>query len=215
MIPVPTDAYRENMCTRAVTVTTLVTQELLTVQWWKSQAGVLCMFLLGLYAGRRRLFRDVAENNHFFGRVAGLALALGLAGSGLYVFGDFFAAKGIALPKSLDGWRLAEKLGDIGMSVFYLAAITLLFTNWARARQVLVPLAHVGRMGLTNYLMQYLILMTVLGDAIGFVIRVDSWSGLLMVNAFFAVQILYSYWWFQYFRFGPVEWAWRTLTWFR
>ena len=57
--------------------------------------------------------------------------------------------------------------------------------------------------------------MTVLGDGFGFVIRVDSWFSLLLVNTFFAVQIIYSYWWFRYFQFGPVEWAWRSLTWFR
>ncbi len=215
MIPGLTDAYRQNMCGRAATVRTLLTQELGTVQWWKGQAGVLCMFLLGLYAGRRRVFRDAAEHTRFFGWVAGIALAFGLAGSSLYVFGDFFSEKGIALPKSLDSWRLAQLLGNIGMSLFYLAGVTLLFTHVHLARRVLAPLAHVGRMALTNYLMGYLILMTLLGDGFGFVVRVDNWFSLLLVNAFFAVQIVYSYWWFQYFRFGPVEWVWRSLTWFR
>lgn len=140
---------------------------------------------------------------------------VGLAGSALYVFDDFFADKGIALPKSLDGWRLTLKLGDIGMSLFYLASITLLYTHRHLVRRFLAPLAYVGRMALTNYLMQYLILMTVLRDGFGFVIRVDNWFSFLMINVFFAVQIIYSYLWFRYFKFGPVEWAWRSLTWFR
>lgn len=215
MIPGLTDAYRENMCSRATRVRTLLTQELATVGWWKSESAVLFMFLLGLYAGRRRVLHDAAQHTRFFGWVAGIALAFGLAGSSLYVFGDFFADKGITLPKFFDGWRLAQLLGNIGMSLFYLAGVTLLFTHWGRARRVLAPLAFVGRMTLTNYLMQYLILMTVLGDGFGLVIRVDNWLSLLLVNAFFGVQILYSYWWFRYFRFGPVEWVWRSLTWFR
>ena len=215
MIPGLTDAYRENMCGRAATVRTLLTQELGTVQWWKGQAGVLCMFLLGLYAGRRRIFRDAARHTRFFVWVGAGALVVGLAGSALYVFDDFFADKGIALPKSLDGWRLTLKLGDIGMSLFYLASITLLYTHRSLVRRFLAPLANVGRMALTNYLMGYLILMTLLGDGFGFVVRVDNWFSLLLVNAFFAVQIVYSYCWFQYFRFGPVEWLWRSLTWFR
>lgn len=80
MIPGLTDAYRQNMCTRAATVRTLLTQELATVQWWKGQAGVLCMFLLGLYAGRRRLFRDAARHTRFFVRVGAAALASGWSG---------------------------------------------------------------------------------------------------------------------------------------
>ncbi len=216
MIPSLTDAYRERVCTKAGRVRELLTQELATVQWWKGEpTEVLCMFLLGLYAGRRRILRDAAQHTRFLAGVAGVALVFGLAGNALGVFGDFFASKGVALPKSLDGWLLARLLGDIGLSLFYLSSVTLLFTHRHLARRVLAPLANVGRMGLTNYLMQYLILTTVLGEGFGIRVRVEGWFSLLMINSFFIVQILYSRWWFQHFQFGPVEWAWRSLTWFR
>ena len=45
--------------------------------------------------------------------------------------------------------------------------------------------------------------------------RAEGWYSLLLINAFYVVQILYSNWWFRHFQFGPVEWAWRSLTWFR
>ncbi len=213
MIPDLTDAYRGDVCREAAEFRTRLTEKAATVQWWKGAGDVLCMFLLGLYAGRRRILRDTAQHTRFFIWVAGVGLVFGLAGNALSVFGEFFTGRGIALPKVLDGWRVAYLVGNIGLALFYLSSITLLFTHRRLARQVLAPLAHVGRMGLTNYLMQSVMFAMVLGR--GFGIRVEGWYALLLLNSFFVVQILYSYWWFRYFQFGPVEWAWRSLTWFR
>jgi len=71
-------------------------------------------------------------------------------------------------------------------------------------------------MGLTNYLMQSIMFSSILG-AHGFNVMRDVKDGysLLLVNGFYVVQILYSYWWFTHFQFGPAEWAWRSLTWWR
>ena len=140
----------------------------------------------------------------------------GLAGNSLDVFKDFFAAKGVALPAALDGWSVAELLGNIGLCLFYMSGVTLLFTHWGRATRFLAPLAYVGRMGLTNYIMQAVLLVAVLGyRGFDLISGLGPWQNQLMINALFAVQILYSWWWFQHFRFGPVEWLWRSLTWFR
>jgi uncharacterized protein len=215
MIPGLTDTYRGSVCTRATQLHTRLTEEVATVQWWQNNARILCMFLLGLYAGRRRIFSDAAQHTRFFIWVAVMALVIGVASSSLHVFGDFFAGKGIALPKALDGWFVARLLGDIGMALFYLSGVTLLFTQWRRARWVLTPFANVGRMGLTNYLMQSVMFAIVLGRVFGLPFVAVGWLSLLLHNCFFVVQILYSHWWFRYFQFGPVEWAWRSLTWFR
>jgi uncharacterized protein len=213
MIPGLTDAYRGDVCREAAEFRTWLTGRVATVRGWKSAGDVLCMFLLGLYAGRRRILRDTVQHTRFFIWVAGVGLVVGLAGNALDVFREFFTGRGIALPKALDGWRLTYLLGNIGLALFYLASITLLFTYRRHARRVLTPLANVGRMGLTNYLMQSVMFAMVIGR--GFGIRVEGWYGLLLLNSFFVVQILYSHWWFRYFQFGPVEWLWRSLTWFR
>ena len=215
-IPGLSGAYSIEVCNNAIAVRRMLTHEITTVQWWKGWEGLMCMFLLGLYAGRRHIISDAARNTRLLAWVAGVALVFGLAGNALEVFGDFFADKGIGLPKSLDEWRLASGFGNIGLSLFYLAGITLLYTHRNAARRVLAPLAYVGRMGLTNFFMQPVMFITVLGYR-GFDLMsgIEGWQNQLLLNSFFAVQILYSWWWFQHFRFGPVEWAWRSLTWFR
>ena len=212
------DPWGGDVCSRALEIHKLITHDVATVQWWMAVAhrpGVLCMFLLGLYAGRRRIFSDALKHTRFFIWVMAVGLVLGVVGNAFATYRDFFTASGIVLPKVVVDWRLDYSLGNIGLAFFYLSGLTLLFTHRVRARRIFGPLAYVGRMGLTNYLMQSLVFMTVLGFRDGLWSWFQDWYSLLLMTAFFAMQILYSYWWFRYFQFGPVEWLWRSLTWFR
>jgi len=74
-------------------------------------------------------------------------------------------------------------------------------------------LAPMGRMALTNYLMQTIIGITLyygvgfgLGGNIGPAYFIPIGLGV------YALQIAYSNWWLKYFNYGPVEWIWRQLT---
>jgi len=178
--------------------------------WYlRSQGEILCMFILGLIIGRIGLMRDPARHAKLLAWTLVVGLIVGVAGN---AFDVFEAPFGVELPGSLGG--VAYSVGNIGLCLFYLSTLTLLFTYRASVRRFLAPLAPVGRMGLTNYLMQSIVL-TILIDPIGFGLgeRIPGRAGFLVLDAFFVVQILYSGWWFKRFRFGPVEWAWRSLTW--
>jgi uncharacterized protein len=77
-------------------------------------------------------------------------------------------------------------------------------------------LAAVGRMALSNYLLQSL-LCTTLFYGYGFGLfgkmdRVGLWG---VVLAVWALQLVVSPLWLQCFRYGPAEWLWRTLTYWR
>lgn len=74
----------------------------------------------------------------------------------------------------------------------------------------------VGQMAFTNYLAQSL-LCAILFYGIGF-----GWYGKLqyhqmyyVVGAIWAAQIVWSHIWFRYYRFGPMEWLWRSLTYWK
>ena len=76
----------------------------------------------------------------------------------------------------------------------------------------LAPLAYVGRMALTNYLLQTLICTTLF---YGYGFGLYGRSGLgrhPLTLAIYAVELAWSAWWLRRFRFGPMEWLWRTLT---
>ncbi len=77
-------------------------------------------------------------------------------------------------------------------------------------------LAAVGRMALTNYLLQSIIGVLIFygyGFALfGQVSRVSLWWVILGI---WALQLFISPWWLQRYQFGPAEWLWRSLTYMR
>ena len=82
-----------------------------------------------------------------------------------------------------------------------------------RTRQLL---ANVGRTALTNYLAQSLICTTIFyGYGFGLFGHLERFHLLGVVIAVWIVQIAVSNWWLGRFRFGPVEWVWRSLTYWR
>jgi uncharacterized protein len=68
-----------------------------------------------------------------------------------------------------------------------------------------------GRMALTNYLM-HSIICVVLSYGFGLWWRVGASRALAIAAAIIVVQIPLSAWWLSRFRFGPIEWIWRRLT---
>ena len=72
-------------------------------------------------------------------------------------------------------------------------------------------IACVGRMALTNYLLQTLICIT-LFNRFGLFMQFDRLQLLAFVPAVWAVNILFSLFWLRRFRQGPMEWLWRQLT---
>jgi uncharacterized protein len=174
-------------------------------------------FLLGLWAGRRRLFHDAPEHLRFFRRLFGWSLAAGLfaSGAGLLVW-QLFSRKIVnpdALPWLPFVMAPMRHLGEVGMAAAYVSAITLLFQRetWRRRLSVFAP---VGRMALSNYLLQSVIgALVFYGYGLGLMSRKLGPAALLGVTlAIFALQILLSRLWLSRFRFGPAEWVTRSLT---
>ncbi len=74
-------------------------------------------------------------------------------------------------------------------------------------------LAAVGRMAFSNYLAQSLICTTIFyGHGLGLFGSVDRVTQALVVIGIWVLQLAVSPWWLARFRFGPCEWAWRSLT---
>ncbi len=98
------------------------------------------------------------------------------------------------------------------MAAGYLGLIISLLHSPACARRLNI-LAPFGRMALTNYILQSLILSTLFfGYGFGLYGQVGRAAQMLVAIAIVAVQIPLSAWWLAHFRFGPLEWVWRSLT---
>lgn len=74
----------------------------------------------------------------------------------------------------------------------------------------------VGQMAFTNYLMQSLLVgLFFYGVGFGYFGKLQRHEIYYVVAATWALQIIWSHIWLQYFRFGPLEWAWRSLTYWK
>ena len=84
----------------------------------------------------------------------------------------------------------------------------------ARAGQNLVQrFTAVGRMAFTNYLMHSAVLTTIFyGYGFGFYGQVPRFWQMGFVAGVLGFQLWFSTWWLSRFRFGPMEWLWRSLS---
>lgn len=164
---------------------------------------VLGLFLIGAAAASLGLARpDGPRLWLWLGATLGLGLGLPLS---LLEYG---VLEGIALPADL-----AQILAPPLLAIGY-AAVLMLFWHGrlflARISQAL--LAPVGRMALTNYLLQSAVCVPLFyGFGLGLFAEWSLGRQMLFVLAFFAVQILLSHLWLYLFRQGPMERLWRLM----
>lgn len=189
---------------------------LLTLTWF-TMPSVLGMFLIGLRAGKRGWFTDMDAHISTFRRLLMWALPLGLL-LNLYPAATGYSQNALGMEPFT--WQTLAQLaalniGSVLLSLSYVALIVL-FSRTVRGKRVLAPLAPVGRMALSNYLM-HSIVMTTLSYGYGFGLfgQVSLATGFVMAIVLYALQIPLSAWWLRRFRFGPFEWLWRSLTYAR
>jgi uncharacterized protein len=167
---------------------------------WK-YTNIMGLFLLGLWAGRARVLHDVAGHRRLLARVVQTALPSGL----------IMAVAALVVPA---GSPVATVLhaGVPVLAVGYVAAAALLLDH-GRARALRDALAPAGRMALTVYLMGGLTGQVLFyGWGLGLLGRTGTASVLALAVAVFAGLLLASRAWLAHFRYGPWEWAWRSLT---
>ncbi len=165
---------------------------------------VLWLFLLGLLAGRRGLF-ERPHRRTWYG-VLITALPVALVFKGVYAYWFFTGAYN---PLAV-GYSFA--IGGPALMFVYLALLTRLLEKreW---QQRLSFFGFAGRMALTNYLTQSVV-GTLIFNAygLGYFNELGLGVALVLVPVIFTLQVLFSRWWLSRFRFGPVEWVWRSLT---
>ena len=167
---------------------------------------VLAMYLLGFYVGKRNILRDVAAHRSLLRRVRNWGLSIGLLISGFVAFAVNAFPPITAIVALFFNQALSGPLQAMGY-----AAALVLWLERPNAQQRLRPLAVYGRMALTNYLGQSLIAFLIF-TRLRLANRLTLDWVMLIAVAIIVGQIVFSVWWLRRFRFGPLEWVWRTLT---
>lgn len=172
---------------------------------WILRNDIIMLFLLGVLVGKRRYLERLNEHKRGFTFLGALGLLVAVAG---YFLQDRLFGAGSEVNV------LAWMTSNYGATAFYVALIALLVVAGGRAARALRVFSDVGRMALTNYLMQSVV-MTLLLYSYGFDLAdgpgTTLWL-LMHLAFFFFVQVPLSRFWLRRYRFGPAEWLWRSLT---
>jgi len=201
--------YRRILTQRAKDVFELETTGFLTEFWWQVGGRMLLgmgLMKLGVFSARRssRFYRDLAT----FGYGVGLPLLLADIAANWHH--DFFKHDGLGY--ATGGWWLFNAVSGPCVALAHVSAIVLIYQSGAWPR-LMSRLAAVGRMALSNYLFHSLVCTTLFyGYGLGLYARIHRPGLALIVVAIWGVQLWLSPIWLTWFRFGPAEWLWRSLT---
>lgn len=171
-------------------------------------ASSLAMFLLGYAAGRERLLARIEEFRHLLPRVLWIGLPVGLAGATCEAIGSTFYP---SIASNLLGVAGNLLTGPF-LTASYAALLLMLFETRAGAR-IQAALAPMGRLALSNYLMQSALLAVLFtGYGFGLCDRLPPLALLGIVLAIFFGQMALSAWWIRFNTYGPAEWLLRSFT---
>lgn len=170
------------------------------------------LFITGMLIGRMRIHKSEEAIIKYSRKV--LPWAAG-------VFAVFYAIVLLLPAMGLEGFALRagvtlfKSYANLGQMAAYVTGFMLLYYNTG-IRKALDKIAPVGRMSVTNYMTQGLIGVPLFyGFGLGLATKLTFLECIPVGLAIYAMQIILSNWWMKRYYYGPVEWLWRTATWFR
>lgn len=168
---------------------------------------VLGLFLLGFLIGRHRLYARLAEHRRALRRITLIGGGIGL------ILAPLFAWSSInGQPWGIAAHSLIYTLSVYPLAFAYMSLICLAYlrcSTFAPFRWLAAP----GRMALTNYLMQSVIgVLLYYGIGLGLGASLPLAGVELVALLIFIAQMILSSLWLRAFRYGPLEWIWRILT---
>ena len=172
---------------------------------------LLPIFLIGYWFIASGVLKNHRENKPLFRALTVIGLVFGtlLSVGGLLILQH--PISDISGPiRRVGFWSF--NLGQLVLAAGYFGLVVMLVGR-PICHRVLGWLAPFGRMALTNYIMQSVIMVLLFhGYAGGLYGQVSRAPQMLVVIAIIAFQIALSAWWLNRFRFGPLEWLWRSAT---
>ena len=170
----------------------------------------LTLFLLGLLAIRHRVLDEPLRHVRLIaGWTTFGVLAWALSWTVLRVLPD--------VPAPFVDWPVKAGFGlvqDQWLTFGYVGIVVLFVAHRPRWIERLRPFGVAGRMALTNYMLQAAV-VDVLSAGYGFDLELRPYAYLVASVILFAMQASFSAAWLARYRFGPLEWMWRCVTYWR
>ena len=164
------------------------------------------LFLLGLWIGRKKWHELIDKIP-----LVKVILFSALIGIPLTITSYYFSQ-----PSNTEFIRyvgsIAKDASNIFMPILYIV-IFFSFFRLSSTNKIASQLIPVGKMGLTTYVLQSAFgIFIFYGYGLGLLLKLSGTAALGLGLLFFLIQIMFSKWWFSKFKFGPLEWLWRSGT---
>ena len=173
---------------------------------WRASGLMLIgmgLFKLGVLSAER--------SGGFYARASVIGLGIGLPLVALSAAG-LEAADWDPLYSILGPGLLYNYIGSLAMAAAYICGV-MIWVQSGKLAGLRQRLAAVGRMAFTNYILQSVICIFIFyGFGLGLFGHVERWGQILIVFGVWVLQLILSPFWLRHFRFGPLEWLWRSLT---
>jgi uncharacterized protein len=164
------------------------------------------LFLLGLWIGRKKWHENIEKIPLFK-----LNLISAFIGIPLVLINFYFTT-----PANSELLRYFGSIAKDASNIF----IPLLYIGWVLhfykleiTQKFVRQLIPVGKMGLTTYVLQSAFgILIFYGYGFGLLLKLSGTAALGLGILFFIGQIYFSKWWFSNYKYGPLEWLWRSGT---
>jgi uncharacterized protein len=165
----------------------------------------IALFLFGAFVWRTGILRNTKSRRGVLITVALFGILAGATLTALDATNYF--------PQGLASiWQHLLALAPIGLAIGYAAAVICLVELTGGARSPLSVLGPLGRTAFSNYVMQSILFGWIFfGYGLGLFGQLGAAAAFVLGLAVYCLQVMTSSWWIRRYRFGPVEWLWRTL----
>ncbi|WP_042454521.1 DUF418 domain-containing protein [Neobacillus dielmonensis] len=167
---------------------------------------VIPLMLLGIAAGQYHIFEKISDKK----LVGFIGVMFALGGAGI-MYQNHYAPREVehtyvAFQRFLEAGIM---IGPV-VSAFY-ASVLIWLVRRRFFQKLFAPLKSYGRLALTNYVSQTAYIL-IAGSVFHLSGNIGYLQSLALCIVIYIIQLSFSVLWLRYFRFGPLEWVWRMIT---
>lgn len=171
------------------------------------------MMVFGLFLWKNKIIQNIKQYIPQLKKFMWWFLAIGFAGQFLRVTADELSFPHDNTHPLIKLATLCLNVFSVPLLTFGYAIVIIILIQHTRWNKIFRPIGYVGRMAITNYLFHSIFFTTIFyGYGFGLYGQIEPASGILLSTGMFIFQIGFSNWWLSKYRFGPVEWIWRSLN---
>ncbi|NDV57696.1 DUF418 domain-containing protein [Bacteroides sp. 519] len=170
------------------------------------------LFITGMLIGRYGIHKSEDKMLKFSYKVLPYSIAVFVVFYSIYLLLPCMGVEGYALRV---GNVLFKTYINLAMMLMYISGFMILYYR-TNTRRILDKIAPVGRMSVTTYMTQGFIGVPLFyGFGLNLAVEFSLLQCFLAGLVIYGIQIIFSNWWMKRYYYGPVEWLWRTATWFK